>query len=82
MGSPCAGWTAVLLSRQSVVVQHGGLVERVPTGRADRHTEVATLLGASRITARRYLEYLADAGPAGRDHRCGGAGRPQVGGAP
>ena len=41
-------------------------------------TEVASLLGASRITARRYLEHLADAGLAERHHRYGGTGRPQV----
>jgi response regulator of citrate/malate metabolism len=41
-------------------------------------TEVATLLGASRITARRYLEHLAETGLAVRHARYGGTGRPQV----
>jgi response regulator of citrate/malate metabolism len=41
-------------------------------------SEVASLLGASRITARRYLEYLTDAGLADRHQRYGGTGRPQV----
>jgi response regulator of citrate/malate metabolism len=42
-------------------------------------TEVARILGASRVTARRYLEYLADAGLAQRDLRYGGGrGRPEV----
>jgi response regulator of citrate/malate metabolism len=41
-------------------------------------TEVAEALGASRVTARRYLEYLADNGMAVRGQRYGGAGRPEV----
>jgi response regulator of citrate/malate metabolism len=40
--------------------------------------EVADVLGASRVTARRYLEYLADAGLAVRQARYHGAGRPEV----
>ncbi|MCZ2827488.1 response regulator [Modestobacter sp. VKM Ac-2986] len=41
--------------------------------------ETAELIGASRITARRYLEHLADAGLATRSPRYGTAGRPEVG---
>ncbi|WP_214369143.1 response regulator [Pseudonocardia sp. H11422] len=41
-------------------------------------TEMATMLGASRATARRYLEYLAEAGLAIRHTRYGRAGRPEV----
>jgi len=40
--------------------------------------EVAEGLGASRVTARRYLEYLAEAGLAERHSRYGSTGRPQV----
>jgi response regulator of citrate/malate metabolism len=40
--------------------------------------EVAQLLTVSRVTARRYLEYLADAGMAARHLRYRGAGRPEV----
>jgi response regulator of citrate/malate metabolism len=40
--------------------------------------ETAELIGASRITARRYLEYLADTGLAERTPRYGGAGRPEL----
>jgi response regulator of citrate/malate metabolism len=40
--------------------------------------EVAEALGASRVTARRYLEYLAEAGLADRYARYGGSGRPQT----
>jgi response regulator of citrate/malate metabolism len=40
--------------------------------------EVAERIGASRITARRYLEYLAGSGLAARAPRYGGAGRPET----
>jgi response regulator of citrate/malate metabolism len=40
--------------------------------------EVAAALGASRVTARRYLEYLAEAGLASRQARYRGAGRPEL----
>lgn len=41
-------------------------------------TEVAVVLGASRVTARRYLEHLADSGLVVRRSRYGSAGRPEV----
>lgn len=41
-------------------------------------TEVAELVGTSRVTARRYLEHLADTGLADREQRYGGSGRPEV----
>jgi response regulator of citrate/malate metabolism len=41
-------------------------------------SEVAKVLGASRITARRYLEYLSEIGLAERRPRYGGTGRPEV----
>ena len=41
-------------------------------------TETAGLIGASRITARRYLEYLAEAGLVERVPRYGSAGRPEL----
>lgn len=40
--------------------------------------EAGAELGASRVTARRYLEYLVDVGLASRHTRYGGAGRPEV----
>ncbi len=40
--------------------------------------ETAEVIGASRITARRYLEYLADTGLVLRAPRYGGAGRPEL----
>lgn len=40
--------------------------------------EVAGRMGASRVTARRYLEHLAGTGQAVRSPRYGGPGRPEV----
>ena len=40
--------------------------------------ETAAAMGTSRITARRYLEYLADTGLATRTPRYGGVGRPET----
>lgn len=41
-------------------------------------SEVAALVGASRVTVRRYLEHLADSGLVARRPRYGGGGRPEV----
>ncbi|WIY82157.1 response regulator [Propionimicrobium sp. PCR01-08-3] len=41
-------------------------------------SEVAHGLDTSRVTARRYLQYLADQGRAIRSQRTGGSGRPEV----
>jgi response regulator of citrate/malate metabolism len=41
-------------------------------------SELAELIGASRVTARRYLEHLADSGLLERDTRFGRTGRPEV----
>jgi response regulator of citrate/malate metabolism len=40
--------------------------------------EVAARMGASRVTARRYLEHLAESGQVVRSPRYGGPGRPEV----
>jgi response regulator of citrate/malate metabolism len=40
--------------------------------------EVGGVLGASRVTARRYLEYLAELGMVARHPRYGAPGRPEV----
>jgi response regulator of citrate/malate metabolism len=40
--------------------------------------EVAARTGISRVTARRYLEHLVEAGRVGRSARYGGPGRPEV----
>ncbi|MFB3978872.1 response regulator [Microbacterium proteolyticum] len=41
-------------------------------------TEVGEREGMSRVTARRYLEHLADAGRVRREPRYGGPGRPEI----
>lgn len=41
-------------------------------------SEVGAAIDASRVTARRYLQYLADSGRADRGQRLGGGGRPEV----
>ncbi len=41
-------------------------------------SEVAEVVGASRVTARRYLEHLAETGLVSREQRYGGTGRPEV----
>lgn len=48
------------------------------TGGGLSATEVAARTGISRVTARRYLEHLADAGRVVRSPRYGGPGRPEV----
>jgi len=47
-------------------------------GRGLSATEVGEQIGASRVTARRYLEHLADTGAADRAPRYGGSGRPEL----
>lgn len=53
-----------------------GLIRDADTGMSA--AEVGQALGASRVTARRYLEYLMEAGMAARHLRYHGAGRPEV----
>ncbi|MBM7808888.1 response regulator of citrate/malate metabolism [Geodermatophilus bullaregiensis] len=54
------------------------VVAAVRQGAGVSAAETAELIGASRITARRYLEYLAEAGLVDRLPRYGGAGRPEL----
>jgi response regulator of citrate/malate metabolism len=57
---------------------------RLVTGRlrsaagAESALEVAKAIGTSRVTARRYLEHLADSGLVERQSRYGRSGRPEV----
>lgn len=62
------------VSRESLDQVSGALL--ADTGRTA--VEVADLVGVSRVTARRYLEHLADTGLAERTLRYGTTGRPQV----
>ncbi len=55
------------------------VAERVRTAAAAvSSTEVGEREGMSRVTARRYLEHLADAGRVRREPRYGGPGRPEI----
>jgi len=53
------------------------IVAAVRSGTGLSAAEVAERIGASRITARRYLEYLAETGLVDRLPRYGSAGRPE-----
>lgn len=55
------------------------VAERVRTATAAvSSTEVGEREGMSRVTARRYLEHLADVGRVRREPRYGGPGRPEI----
>ncbi|MFS0794970.1 response regulator [Microbacterium sp. 1P10AE] len=55
------------------------VAERVRTASGSlSSTEVGEHEGMSRVTARRYLEHLADAGRVRREPRYGGPGRPEI----
>lgn len=61
--------------------EHGGSAEHA--GSADAAggmsaSRVGGLVGVSRVTARRYLQHLCDAGLAERTQRLGGSGRPEI----
>lgn len=68
---PPKGLTAETLDRVRSAVRSA------PAG-AVSATELAVSLGLSRVTARRYLEHLADAGVVERASRHGAPGRPEV----
>ena len=54
------------------------VTDRLRSGTGQSASEVAEALGTSRVTARRYLEHLADTGLVVRHSRYGGGGRPEV----
>jgi response regulator of citrate/malate metabolism len=64
------GLTMSTLTRVSATVREAE--------RAMSASELAELIGASRVTARRYLEHLADSGLLERDTRFGRTGRPEM----
>ena len=64
------------VSRDSLAAVIRVLSAAGPAGRTA--AEIAEQLGASRVTARRYLEYLVEAGLAERGARYGTGGRPQA----
>ena len=53
-------------------------VRDAPAGRGVSAAELAGRLDLSRVTARRYLEHLADTGAVERANRYGTPGRPEV----
>jgi response regulator of citrate/malate metabolism len=55
-----------------------GAVREAPAGAGLSAAELATRLDLSRVTARRYLEHLADTGAVERANRYGTPGRPEV----
>ncbi|MFC4946008.1 response regulator [Pseudonocardia sp. GCM10023141] len=65
------------VSRESLDAVAAAL-EAAGSGAGLTAAEAAESVGASRVTARRYLEYLAETGLAVRHARYGDAGRPQV----
>ena len=65
------GLAAEMLDRVIAALQVAG-----PAGASA--TEIGRQVGRSRVTARRYLQYLADEGRAQRRQRPGEAGRPEV----
>jgi response regulator of citrate/malate metabolism len=64
------------ISRESLDAVARTLAGAAPAGLTA--VQVAGTLGASRVTARRYLEYLAETGLSVRHARYGSTGRPQV----
>ena len=54
------------------------VVAAVRAGDGLSAAETGALIGASRITARRYLEHLAESGLVARTPRYGGTGRPEL----
>jgi response regulator of citrate/malate metabolism len=62
------------MSRESL----DAVVSAIRAAGAFSAREAAEVLGTSRITARRYLEYLSELGLAERRPRYGGTGRPEV----
>ncbi len=62
------------MSRESL----DAVVQAITAAGAFSASEAAEVLGTSRITARRYLEYLSELGLAERRPRYGGTGRPEV----
>jgi response regulator of citrate/malate metabolism len=63
-----------------VIAETMETVERTLRGAANglSASEVAQSCGMSRVTARRYLEYLAESGSVRREPRYGGPGRPEM----
>ena len=72
--SPAGGSLPKGMTKETLAIVVGALRE---FGEASS-TQIADFLGVSRITARRYLEHLADTGAAERTLRYGQVGRPEA----
>jgi response regulator of citrate/malate metabolism len=72
--SPAGGSLPKGMTRETLAIVVGALRE---IGAASA-TQIAEFLGVSRITARRYLEHLADTNVAERSLRYGQVGRPET----
>lgn len=72
--APAAGSLPKGMTKETLAVVVGALREFGEASSA----QVAEFLGVSRITARRYLEHLADTGAAERSLRYGQVGRPET----
>lgn len=70
-GLPPKGLAGEMLEQVIAVLR-----EASPAGMSA--SDVARSLGTSRVTARRYLQYLADEGRVARSQRATGSGRPEV----
>jgi response regulator of citrate/malate metabolism len=64
------------MSPETLAAVSAAVRAAAPDGRSA--SEVAEVVGASRVTVRRYLEHLADSGAVARRPRYGGSGRPEV----
>ena len=72
--SPAGGALPKGMTKETLAIVVGALRE---LGEASS-TQIADFLGVSRITARRYLEHLADTNVAARSLRYGQVGRPET----
>jgi response regulator of citrate/malate metabolism len=72
--SPAGGALPKGMTKETLAIVIGALRE---FGEASS-TQIADFLGVSRITARRYLEHLADTNVADRSLRYGQVGRPET----
>ena len=72
--SPAGGALPKGMTRETLAIVVGALQE---FGDASA-SQIAEFLGVSRITARRYLEHLADTEVAVRSQRYGQVGRPET----
>ena len=72
--SPAGGALPKGMTKETLAIVIGALRE---FGEASS-TQIADFLGVSRITARRYLEHLADTNVAERSLRYGQVGRPET----